>query len=156
MNVRFLAWAAACLFCFLSCSQDKKTSLGLSMQKSHKELGDEIQLLKDSLAGSTEQLDKETALQFIMKSEAYALAFPMAADAAETLFRAADVARGIGEHKLAIDLWTNLRTSFSESPLSADALFMIGFTQDADLNSDSLARISLEFLFGLISAASLA
>ena len=148
MKNSLLLFLVCLTFWLTRCFQERAERNTDPINKSHSDLLLEVQHLRDSLAQNAHILDKSIALEFIMKSEAYAMAFPSSPYAPETIFRAADVARGIEEYELAIDLWSTLRNTFSDSPLAPEALFMISFTLDNNLNRDSLAAARLDsFLF---------
>lgn len=56
------------------------------------------------------------------------------------MFRAADVARGVGKYGQAIDIWKNLRSLYPDYERSPDALFLTGFTYENNLNEKTQAK----------------
>jgi tetratricopeptide (TPR) repeat protein len=95
---------------------------------------EDIRQLESALASQqTGKLDVETARTLIARSEAFAVAFPEDSLAAVYLFKAADVARGIGDYAGSIDLWKEVYSKFPQREKAAEALFLVAFTYDKDM-----------------------
>ena len=124
--------------CNSSSSSDKEKAL----------LQEELNQLQSQLAEAKDvKKDLSAAKTLIEKSQIFATQYTQDTLAPVYLFRAADVARGIGEHKLAVDLWGEVMTKFPDFRRTPDALFLQGFTSDKDLQDKALAqRYYMEFL----------
>lgn len=85
-------------------------------------------------------LDIANAQMLIDKSMTYVARFPQDTLAPVYLFRAADVARGIGQYDLAVTLWGQVQEQYIDFEKVPDALFMQGFTFDNNLQDKSQAR----------------
>jgi TolA-binding protein len=84
---------------------------------------------------------------FVEKATAYATAFPQDSTAADWLFKAADVSRGLGEFGKAIQLWGKVWREFPDNEKAPDALFLQGFTYDSNLqDATNASRYYKRFL----------
>ncbi|MEO1513798.1 MAG: tetratricopeptide repeat protein [Bacteroidota bacterium] len=100
----------------------------------------EIKALEDTLKKSETNIDKVSAMELIAKSEAFASGFASDPKAPFMLFRAADVARGIGVHDLAIQHWETIYNKYPEYERRPEARFMIAYTYENDLKNIEKAK----------------
>lgn len=106
-----------------------------------KALTDELRTLEVQIRQAQDVTKIEgTAREFVNKSLAFAEAFPTDSLAALWLFRAAGVQRGLGEFGKAIQNWGKVWRNYPQSGMAPDALFLQGFTYDADLRDTIQAR----------------
>ncbi|MEM9916493.1 MAG: tetratricopeptide repeat protein [Bacteroidota bacterium] len=104
----------------------------------------EIKELEDSLKSSEQAINKMAAVEFIAKSEAFASGFSKDPQAAFMLFRAADVARGIGVYDLAIQHWQTVYDNYPEYEFWEEALFMMGYTYENNIGDKAKAKEKYE------------
>ena len=84
--------------------------------------------------------NRDKSFELIAKSEAYAASFPDHPTAPAQLFRAADVALGLGEAQLAVQHWGKIQKQYPDYERAGDAYFMIGFTYETQFNNLEQAR----------------
>lgn len=84
--------------------------------------------------------EEDSARDLIEKSVQFAAKYPEDTLTASMLFKAADVARGIGEHEKAIELWGRVNTEYESHKNAPEALFLQGFTFDQGLNNKQKAK----------------
>jgi tetratricopeptide (TPR) repeat protein len=107
----------------------------------------EIQKIQTELLSNITNLDKDKAQLLITKSQAYALAFPKDTSSARVLFKAADVARGIGDYPNAMKMWNEVQVNFEQTKYASESLFLQGFTFENDLQDIEKAKQSyLKFI----------
>lgn len=130
-NIFFLLLIISLIGLVASCQR----RLGSDLQR-------EVEGLQQQLAQDVRSvaLDTLTAQQLIAKSQQYASAYPQAPPAPTYLFRAADVARGIGNYQRAINLWQQIRETYPQYEKLPETLFFQGFTYENDLQQPELAR----------------
>ena len=99
-----------------------------------KQLREEIQALEAQLLKAQDaNKDRAAALALIEKAQQFADKYPADTLGAELLFKAADVAKGLGDKQKAIALWGRVQKdypSYSKAPM---ALFLQGFVSDSEL-----------------------
>ena len=117
---------ATAILCLVAC--DKRTSM----------LNDITKMEKTLLANIT-NIDKVKAQDLIKKSQEYALAYPTDSTSARVLFKAADLARGIGDFPNAMKMWNEVQANFPQSKYAAESLFLEGFTYENDLQNKEKA-----------------
>lgn len=104
-------------------------------------LGQEIERIQNILALKEDAtLDIMNAKKLIDKSRKFSDTFPSDTLASVYLFRAADVARGIGQYELAVQLWGEVQQKYPAFIKVPDALFMQGFTLENNLKNTKLAK----------------
>lgn len=115
-------------------------------QVNKKLLFQEIETLQEQLAQDLNavKLDTARAITLVNKSEQFATRFSNDTLAAIYLFRAADVARGIGQYQRAIKLWQRVEQYYPDFEKVPEALFFQGFTYENDLKQAELARTYYE------------
>lgn len=85
--------------------------------------------------------DADSAKELVAKSQSFAEKYPNDALSAEYLFKAADVARGLGNYKEAVEIWLKVYTDYAATyAKAADALFLTAFTYDKDLQDKGKAK----------------
>jgi tetratricopeptide (TPR) repeat protein len=100
----------------------------------------EIEKIQTELLANITNLDKDKAQLLIKKSQAYALAYPKDSSAARVLFKAADVARGIGDYPNAMKMWNEVQANFPQNKYASESLFLQGFTFENDLGDKEKAK----------------
>jgi tetratricopeptide (TPR) repeat protein len=110
------------------------------------ELASELRVLENTLAQGLNELtiDTATALSFVEKAQQYAAHFAQDSLAPNFLFRAADVARGLGDYELALQLWGKVARDYEDSPRAPQSLFFQAFTLDNDMRDHTAARSAYE------------
>ena len=101
----------------------------------------DIQTLEQELSKELEQVDKAKTLTFITKSELFAKNYSDDVKAAPILFKAAEMAKSIGEYGRALKLWDNVYNRYKDYEKAPDALFMQGFIFENDLKDIKLAKM---------------
>jgi len=132
-----------------ACKSNNNTSQTKTTSKSKIDYQKEIESLASTLAkkAANAPLDLITANQLIDQSQAYFKNFPNDKNSASYLFRAADVGRGIGSYKQAIQIWGDVQTHFPNYNRVGDALFLQGFTYENNLNDkENAKKCYLKFL----------
>ena len=82
---------------------------------------------------------KEVAKELVEKTRQFARNYPEDENTPGLLFKAADVARGAKDYGKAVMLWGELWRNYSDHPHAPMALFLQGFTFDADLGNSKMA-----------------
>lgn len=77
--------------------------------------------------------DTATSNRVVMLSEEFYNNFPDNENVPEALFKAGEIANGMGKYDVAIKHWTRTWAKYPESTRASDALFLTGFTYDNDL-----------------------
>lgn len=86
-------------------------------------------------------------MKMVSVYESFAQQFPDDTLSPEFLFRAADLAQGVGHDQMALQFYRTLRDSFPDYRKRAAVLFMMGFVYQNNLGDTSHARESYtEFL----------
>lgn len=70
----------------------------------------------------------------------FAKNFPQDSLASKQLFKAAEVAQGLGEYEEALGILERIQSEFPQSKEAATALFLSGFITENHLNSPELAK----------------
>ena len=109
---------------------------------------DDIAYLESDLSSSPDdKMDPKLAKQLIEKSELYATTYKDDPKSPNYLFRAGDIAKGIGMPEKAIELWEILKVNYPEHEKAPPATFLQGFTYENDLNNYEKAKeVYNEFL----------
>lgn len=129
-------------FFFFSCNQANRAenvdanskATKNSLEKDIKELETRLKKAKDV------QKELDSAKALVSKSQELAETFPDEKNTADVLFRAADVARGIGDYGKSIQLWGKVWRKYPDYHRAADALFMQGFTFENNLKDYNQAK----------------
>lgn len=125
---------------FIACNQSEDSTAPQKTIFLEKLKGEIDKLEAKLLIAEDAKKDKETAIQLIEKSKNYVKEFPKDSASAEILFKAADVARGLGEYGKAIQMWGEVWRDYQDYENAPQALFLQGFTFDADLKDKDLAE----------------
>ncbi len=136
-----IIFLAVILLPFTACNQTSKSSKKAEATIFKKELKREIKELEVRLIKAEDaNKDRPAAEQLIEKSRIYAQTFPQDSLSASYLFKAADVARGIGEYGKAIQFWGDVWRHFKNYDKAPLALFLQGFTFDTNLQDKQRAE----------------
>lgn len=109
-------------------------------ESAQKHLRDEISALETKLLETKDaSKDKDAALQLIEKTEQYAKNYPQDTLTPVLLFRAGDVAKGAREFGKAVLLWGQVWRNYKNHPNAPMALFLQGYTFDAELHDAKMA-----------------
>ncbi len=101
----------------------------------------EIKLLEDTLkAKADKQINRELARELVDKSVIFSEAFPEDELTPAYLFRAGNVAVGIGSFKEAVGYFEIIHQKYNSYDRAPDALFMEGFTYENHLNDKENAK----------------
>jgi hypothetical protein len=102
-------------------------------------------LMSDILTNpGKEGINEENALKFIDLSESFALAFPEEKMAPVYLFQAADISRALGSIPKVISLYDWIYLYYPEFSKASLALFLKGYTLDAELKKYDEAKVIYE------------
>lgn len=139
MKDRFIGFCAFVILIFNACNgvdAPKQDALTVPEWK------DSLEHLAGILAeqGGDVVAKQDTARLLVELSKTFVAENPDDENAATILFRAADVARGLREYGQAIELWGRVWRSYSDFTRAPDALFLQGFTFDADLRDAANAE----------------
>ena len=146
LKMKYFFYALVALFLF-SCQETSTTSQPKeksSIEKSEnpkQKLIDEVKVLEKKLMSSKDkELDKPTAYELIAKSEAWVNQYPDHPQTPDVAFKAADVARGLGDFGLAIKLWEKVYQKYPDYKKAPEALFLMAFTYENDVNQPKIAK----------------
>lgn len=84
--------------------------------------------------------EMEVAKEYVENSRLFVEQFPKNKNAAKIAFRAADVARGIGNYGRAIQLWGKVWRDYPDFKRAPDAMFLQGFTYENNLKDYNNAK----------------
>ena len=103
--------------------------------RSEKEILRRIDKTEAKLRKAKDIKDEMPAARELVKmSEAFGQDFPTNKRSADVIFKAADVARGIGEYGKAVQLWGKVWRNYPDYGRAPDAVFMQAFTFENNLN----------------------
>jgi len=85
-------------------------------------------------------INYQSANEFITAAELYALLLPQEEQAAEYLFNAAEIARGLGVYRRSLGLLNWIGTRYPQSERAPQASFLKAFTLDEQLKDTTAAR----------------
>lgn len=141
----FLIFFCSAFSCNQSGSLENSTENKASSQKT---LLKEIDALETKLRKAKLVTDEMPAARdLVKKSQAYSELYPQDKKTAAVLFKAADVARGIGEYGKAIQLWGKVWRNYSDFDKAPDAVFMQAFTYENNLRDiQNAKRYYLQFI----------
>lgn len=124
--------------CSQSGSMEEATSENTSDSKT---LFKEIKSLESKLRKAKTVTDEMPAAQdLVKKSQTYSELFPQDEKTADIIFKAADLARGIGEYGKAIQLWGQVWRKYPNFDKAPDAIFMQAFTYENNLKDIQNAK----------------
>lgn len=127
-------------FLFVNCQNAQDAGDQRSAQlKALNELEEQLK------AEKFEEVDVKKGDAFISEAQKFAKAFPKDTLSPVYLFKAADVARGIGKYQFAIKLWGQVNNEFPDHKRAPEALFLQGFTADKDLKRPKQALRYYEY-----------
>ncbi|MCB0704818.1 MAG: tetratricopeptide repeat protein [Saprospiraceae bacterium] len=126
-----------CLF-FLACQEPTAQTTDQVVEAPTYEMI--IDLQRTLLANPEEPIDTELAGRIVELSEEFVNAHPDDPVAAELLFKAGDIARGMRAFGKAIQLWGEVWRKYPESTQGPFSLFFQGFTFDNDLQDKEMAK----------------
>jgi outer membrane protein assembly factor BamD (BamD/ComL family) len=107
----------------------------------------EINQLEKELLANIVNIDKAKAQNLIKKSQDFVSQYPTDTASARVLFKAADLAHGIGDYAQAMKMWHEIQENYATSKYAAESLFLEGFTYENDLqNSDKAKQCYLKFI----------
>lgn len=119
---------------------------GRKTPPSQAQMAQQFRDMENRLAQNLNQMaiDTATADSLVNLGMEYAAQFHQDSLAPQFLFRAADVARGIGETGLSVSIWGKVSREYQDSPYAPEALFLMAFTLDNDLRDTARARQGYE------------
>ncbi len=92
----------------------------------------------------TSLINEEAAEAYLSAANQMADDFPNDTLAALPLYRAAEVAKAIGQPEAALQCYQKVRAQYPDFHKAAEALFMLAFTYDEDLNDLQRAQQTYE------------
>ena len=84
--------------------------------------------------------NEDLAKQLVASSQTFVEHYAQDSLAPSVLFKAADVARGLGDFDLAVQLWGQVHREYTDYAKAPDALFLQGFTADKDQGEQAAAK----------------
>lgn len=144
--ISFLIFFCSAFSCNQSGSLENTTSENSSSNS--KTLLKEIDTLEAKLRSAKLVTDEmPAAKKLVKKSQFYSELHPQNKKTASILFRAADVARGIGEYGKAIQLWGKVWRNYPDFDKAPDAVFMQAFTYENNLGDiQNAKRYYIQFI----------
>jgi tetratricopeptide (TPR) repeat protein len=141
----FLIFFCSAFSCNQSGSVENTNSLNNSDSKT---LLKEIDKLEAKLRKAKLVTDEmPAARELVKKSQSFSEIRPQDKKTAAVLFKAADVARGIGEYGKAIQLWGKVWRNYPDFDKAPDAVFMQAFTYENNLGDiQNAKRYYLQFI----------
>lgn len=119
----------------------------MSCQPNPEQLKADLMTADKTLSQATSISDLNLAATFIKQAEQLVKQSPADSLAPEYLFKAAGVAKTIGDYEKAIALWDKLIAQYPEHIWSAPASFLKGFTAENEMGDAKLAiKYFKEFL----------
>jgi len=132
-----------------SCNQSGVPEVSsTTMASDSKTLLHEIDALEAKLRKAKLVTDEMPAAQeLVKKSQSYSEQYPKNENTPAVLFKAADVARSIGEYGKAIQLWGKVWRNYPKFNKAPDAIFMQAFTYENNLKDiQNAKRYYLQFI----------
>ncbi len=130
-----------CILVCQSCTNSGSETQKNPMTEKEK-LVQEIKQLEDTLKANAEQkINRKLANDLIEKSKTFARVFPEDELSPAYLFRAGNVAVGIGSFEEAVNLFKNIHQNYTNYERAPDALFLQGFTYENHMNDLENAKI---------------
>ncbi|MCB0569889.1 MAG: hypothetical protein KDC66_09015 [Phaeodactylibacter sp.] len=122
------------------------TNPGREGAMSQAQMAEKLRAMEQHLAQGLDQTTIDTAMadSLVDLGMKYAAQYPEDTLSPQFLFRAADVARGIGDRGLAVSLWGKVAREYEGSRFAPEALFLMAFTLDNDLRDTARARRGYE------------
>lgn len=112
-----------------------------AQQQQAQDLRVSISALENELRNAKGKLvDYDRSSLIVEQYRQYARSLPKDSLAPVYLFRAADVARGIGDFPLAITLWGQVNKDYPEYERAPEALFLQGLTAENDRKDKAAAK----------------
>ena len=141
----FLIFFCSAFSCNQSGSVENTSSKNISKSKV---LLKEIDALEAKLRKAKLVTDEMPAAQeLVKKSQSYSELHPQDKKTAAVLFKAADLARGIGQYGKAIQLWGKVWRNYPDFDKAPDAVFMQAFTYENNLGDiQNAKRYYLQFI----------
>ena len=134
MKSRFLVLLPVMVFLF-----------GCTISEKEKEVNAISKLERVLKAEKDVNKELASAEELIQKSIAFAEKYPEDTTSASLLFKAADVARGIGENETAIALWGKVNAEYENHKTATEAIFLQAFTYDQGMNDKVKAKQYYKF-----------
>lgn len=107
----------------------------------------EISTLEKELLSNLTNIDKTKAQNLIKKSQDFASLYPQDTASVRVLFKAADLAHGIGDYPQSMKMWHEIQENYANSKYAAESLYLEGFTYENDLqNTDKAKQCYLKFI----------
>ena len=128
-------------YSFSSCTSSNQDSQDTS-STDRESLVEEIKQLEDTLsAGSEQKIDRKLAVELLGKSTLFAEKFPEDEQSPAYLFRAGNVAVGIGAFEDAVGYFQAVHKKYESFHRAPDALFLEGFTYENHLKNIEKAKV---------------
>ncbi len=130
---------------FFACSNESGESATDQTNMDTPVTAEGIEALAASLYnGGNKKIDSDKAMEYISACQSYATANPKDQKSAEWLLKAAETARTINNHGLAINLYNTVMDKFPSDKKVPQALFLKAFTLDENLNKKAEAKALYE------------
>lgn len=125
------------VFLFWSCAENTGKS-----KMSASQIEEELSMLTTELKNMDYNIRQDTVLgnEMLTLTDSYYENFPDSANTPVILFRAGDIARGMGKFNRAVRYWETLWTNYPAHEKASDALFLQAFTYDGDLSDAASAE----------------
>ncbi len=128
------------VYSFSSCAGSGSDSEATSATD-RESLAEQIKQLEDTLsANSDNKIDRKLAVELLNKSALFAETFPEDEQSPAYLFRAGNVAVGIGAFEDAVGYFQTVHKKYEQFQRAPDALFLEGFTYENHLKNIEKAK----------------
>jgi len=111
------------------------------MEKQKASLSELFTQLADEQTG---RLNEEAAKEYLTSAQQLAKDFPSDTSTAMPYYKAAEVARALGQSQTALDIYQKIIDQYPSFHKVPEARFMIAFTYDEDLNDLAKAKTAYE------------
>lgn len=99
-----------------------------------------IDSLEQVLFSNNTSVDKEAASQLLQSYIRYTESYPASAMCPDYLYKGAGIARGVGVHQRALEMYQQILADYPDFPKQAETQFLIAFTLDNDIKDIEAAK----------------
>lgn len=108
------------------------------------ELATRIDSLENVLFGHETNVNREVAADLLQAYIRFTDTYPADERCPDFLYKGAGIARGVGVHHRAMEMYQKILDDYPEFPKQAETQFLIAFTYDNDLKDIESARIAYQ------------
>lgn len=108
------------------------------------ELATRIDSLENVLFSQETNVNREVAADLLQSYIRFTDTYPADERCADYLYKGAGIARGVGVHQRALEMYQTILNDYPEFPKQAETQFLIAFTYDNDLKDIEAARMAYQ------------